>query len=162
MATPSPASDTTKQKAIMDFDNAKQQRKASRTSYTKTVNKLSDILVSDRPDVDDMEILLDQLSEKYKLLRSADEKFLELYQKKGCTQDEYDKEYEAAQEYYEKLSTFKIKCSRIRAKIENTSRSDLNSTTTSQPSPTAMMVSKQNLPEIRWRPKKLADLLDWI
>ncbi|GFS31954.1 hypothetical protein NPIL_541091 [Nephila pilipes] len=93
-----------------EVEIAKQKRKAARATYSKTVNKLQEILAAESPDVDDLEIHLNQLTEKYKYLKISDAIFLNLLQKKpGITHDEYEKEYEIAQEYYEKLSTFKIK-----------------------------------------------------
>ncbi|GFS74367.1 hypothetical protein NPIL_63591 [Nephila pilipes] len=88
-----------------EMEIAKQMRKAARATYSKTVNKLQEILAAESPDVDDLEIHLDQLTEK-----TLDEIFLNLlHTKVGITQAEYEKEYEIAQDYYEKLSTFKIK-----------------------------------------------------
>ncbi|GFU37059.1 dynein beta chain, ciliary [Nephila pilipes] len=95
-----------------EMEIAKQKRKAARKKqkYSKTVNKLQEILAAESPDVDDLEIHLDQLTEKYKDLKTSDEIFLNLLQKKaGITLAEYEKEYEIAQDYNEKLSTFKIK-----------------------------------------------------
>ncbi|GFS50798.1 integrase catalytic domain-containing protein [Nephila pilipes] len=76
-----------------------------------------------RPDVDGLEIHLDQLTEKFKDLKTSDEIFLNLLQKKaGITQTEYEKEYEIAQDYYEKLSTFKIKGDEIVLLEDNNKR----------------------------------------
>lgn len=66
----------------------KQQRKASKTSLTKTSNKLQESIIGENPDTDDIKIQLDQLQEKCKILRTADEKFLELLQKQKCLQGE--------------------------------------------------------------------------
>ncbi|GFT28857.1 hypothetical protein NPIL_13201 [Nephila pilipes] len=93
-----------------EMEIAKQKRKAVRATYSKTVNKLQEILAAENPDVDDLEIHLDQLTGKFKDLKTSDEIFLNLLQKKSVsTQAEYEKEFEIAQDYYEKLTTFKIK-----------------------------------------------------
>ncbi|GFU48317.1 hypothetical protein NPIL_289931 [Nephila pilipes] len=90
-----------------EMEIAKQKRKAARAKNSKTVNKLQEILAAES--LDDLEIHLDQLTEKFKDLKSSDEIFLNLLQTKaGITQAEYEKEYEIAQDYYEKLSTFII------------------------------------------------------
>ncbi|GFS90768.1 integrase catalytic domain-containing protein [Nephila pilipes] len=52
-----------------EMEIAKQKRKAARATYSKTVNKLQEILAAESPDVDDLEIHLDQLTEKFKDLR---------------------------------------------------------------------------------------------
>ncbi|GFU46322.1 hypothetical protein NPIL_207491 [Nephila pilipes] len=52
-----------------EMEIAKQKRKAARAAYSKTVNKLQGILAAESPDVDDLEIHLDQLTEKYKDLK---------------------------------------------------------------------------------------------
>lgn len=66
----------------------KQQRKAAKTSLTKTSNKLQELIIGENPDTDDIKIQLDQLQEKCKILRTTDEKFLELLQKQKCLQGE--------------------------------------------------------------------------
>ena len=93
----------------MEFDGVKQERKAIRTAFTKTVNKLDDLLKSAQPDIEEIEIRLEQLYEKYNTLRDIDKKFFELYQKSGCSQEDFDKEYEAAQDYYDKFAEYKVK-----------------------------------------------------
>ncbi|GFS93364.1 hypothetical protein NPIL_344361 [Nephila pilipes] len=103
-----------------EMEIAKQKRKAARATYSKTINKLQEILAANRPDVDDLEIHLDQLTEKFKDLKISDEIFLNLLEKKaGITQTEYEKEYEISQDYYEKISTFKIKMQLPRHEVED-------------------------------------------
>lgn len=48
---------------IMDLESSKQQRKATRSSFIKIVNKLQKLISADNPDSDKGEILLDQLTE---------------------------------------------------------------------------------------------------
>ncbi|GFT86750.1 hypothetical protein NPIL_605621 [Nephila pilipes] len=131
---------------------AKQKRKAARATYSRTVNKLQEILTSESPDVDDLEIHLGQLTEKYKDLKTSDEIFLNLLQKKaGITQAEYEKEYEIAQDYYEKLSMFKIKVKKAIASAETGNESSASPNPTWHPADGAHAAAKakQNLPEIR-------------
>ncbi|GFT01487.1 hypothetical protein NPIL_637491 [Nephila pilipes] len=52
-----------------EMEIAKQKRKTARATYSKTVNKLQEILAAVSPDVDDLEIHLDQLMEKFKDLK---------------------------------------------------------------------------------------------
>ncbi|GFS91347.1 hypothetical protein NPIL_180441 [Nephila pilipes] len=79
-----------------EMEIAKQKRKAARATYLKTVDKLQEILAAETPDGDDLEIHLDQLTEKYKDLKTSDEIFLNLLQKKaGITHAEYEKEYKS-------------------------------------------------------------------
>ncbi|GFS37118.1 integrase catalytic domain-containing protein, partial [Nephila pilipes] len=128
------------------------KRKAVRATYSKTVNKLQEILATESPDVDDLEIHLDQLTEKFKDLKTSDEIFLNLLQKKaGITQTEYEKEYEIAQDYYEKLSTFKIKVKKAIASAEKENGSSASPNPTWRPADGvhAATKAKQNLPEIR-------------
>ncbi|GFS84887.1 integrase catalytic domain-containing protein [Nephila pilipes] len=135
-----------------EIEIAKQKRKAARATYSKTVNKLQEILAAESPDVDDLEIYLDQLTEKFKDLKTSDEIFLNLLQKKaGITQAEYEKEYEIAQDYYEKLSTFKIKVKKaiVSAEKENGSSASPNPTWRPADGAHAATKAKQNLPEIR-------------
>ncbi|GFT80184.1 hypothetical protein NPIL_33441 [Nephila pilipes] len=135
-----------------EIEIAKQKRKAARATYSKTVNKLQEILAAGSPDVDDLEIHLDQLTEKFKDLKTSDEIFLNLLQKKtGITQAEYEKEYEIAQDYYEKLSTFKIKVKRAIASAEKENGSSASPNPTWRPADGAHAATKakQNLPEIR-------------
>ncbi|GFS82686.1 hypothetical protein NPIL_700941 [Nephila pilipes] len=135
-----------------EIEIAKQKRKAARATYSKTVNKLQEILAAESPDVDDLEIHLDQLTEKFKDLKTSDEIFLNLLQKKtGITQAEYEKEYEIAQDYYEKLSTFKIKVKRAIASAEKDNGSSASPNPTWRPADGAHAATKakQNLPEIR-------------
>ncbi|GFT78534.1 hypothetical protein NPIL_341771 [Nephila pilipes] len=135
-----------------EIEIAKQKRKAARATYSKTVNKLQEILAAESPDVDDLEIHLDQLTEKFKDLKTSDEIFLNLLQKKtGITQAEYEKEYEIAQDYYEKLSTFKIKVKRAIASAEKDNGSSASPNPTWRPADGehAATKAKQNLPEIR-------------
>ncbi|GFU26197.1 integrase catalytic domain-containing protein [Nephila pilipes] len=135
-----------------EIETAKQKRKAARATYSKTVNKLQEILAAESPDVDDLEIHLDQLTEKFKDLKTSDEIFLNLLQKKtGITQAEYVKEYEIAQDYYEKLSTFKIKVKRAIASAEKENGSSASPNPTWRPADGAHAATKakQNLPEIR-------------
>ncbi|GFS69975.1 hypothetical protein NPIL_239531 [Nephila pilipes] len=78
-----------------EMEFTQQKRKAARATYSKTVIKLQEILAVESPDVDDLEIHLDQLTEKYKDFKTSDEIFLNLLQKKaGITHAEYEKEYE--------------------------------------------------------------------
>ncbi|GFS93418.1 hypothetical protein NPIL_443701 [Nephila pilipes] len=135
-----------------EIEIAKQKRKAARATYSKTVNKLQEILAVESPDVDDLEIHLDQLTEKFKDLKTSDEIFLNLLQKKtGITQAEYEKEYEIAQDYYEKLSTFKIKVKKAIASAEKENGSSASPNPTWRPADGAHAATKakQNLPEIR-------------
>ncbi|GFT12478.1 integrase catalytic domain-containing protein [Nephila pilipes] len=135
-----------------EIEIAKQKKKAARATYSKTVNKLQEILVAESPDVDDLEIHLDQLTEKFKDLKTSDEIFLNLLQKKtGITQAEYEKEYEIAQDYYEKLSTFKIKVKKAIASAEKENGSSATPNPTWRPADGAHAATKakQNLPEIR-------------
>ncbi|GFU44037.1 hypothetical protein NPIL_553761 [Nephila pilipes] len=135
-----------------EIEIAKQKRKAARATYSKTVNKLQEILAAESPDVDDLEIHLDQLTEKFKDLKTSDEIFLNLLQKKtGITQAEYEKEYEIAQDYYEKLSTFKIKVKKAIASAEKENGSSASPNPTWRPADGAHVATKakQNLPEIR-------------
>ncbi|GFT45955.1 integrase catalytic domain-containing protein [Nephila pilipes] len=135
-----------------EIEIAKQKRKAARATYSKTVNKLQEILAAESPDVDDLEIHLDQLTEKFKDLKTSDEIFLNLLQKKaGITQAEYEKEYEIAQDYYEKLSTFKIKVKKAIASAEKENGSSASPNLTWRPADGAHAATKakQNLPEIR-------------
>ncbi|GFT42932.1 hypothetical protein NPIL_704811, partial [Nephila pilipes] len=141
-----------KWKMTTEIEIAKQKRKAARATYSKTVNKLQEILAAESPDVDDLEIHLDQLTEKFKDLKTSDEIFLNLLQKKtGITQAEYEKEYEIAQDYYEKLSTFKIKVKRAIASAEKDNGSSASPNPTWRPADGAHAATKakQNLPEIR-------------
>ncbi|GFS56451.1 hypothetical protein NPIL_207071 [Nephila pilipes] len=136
----------------IEIEIAKQKRKAARATYSKTVNKLQEMLAAESPDVDDLEIHLDQLTEKFKDLKTSDEIFLNLLQKKtGITQAEYEKEYEIAQDYYEKLSTFKIKVKRAIASAEKDNGSSASPNPTWRPADGAHAATKakQNLPEIR-------------
>ncbi|GFS44758.1 integrase catalytic domain-containing protein [Nephila pilipes] len=135
-----------------EIEIAKQKRKAARATYSKTVNKFQEILAAESPDVDDLEIHLDQLTEKFKDLKTSDEIFLNLLQKKtGITQAEYEKEYEIAQDYYEKLSTFKIKVKKAIASAEKENGSSASPNPTWRPADGAHAATKakQNLPEIR-------------
>ncbi|GFU22198.1 hypothetical protein NPIL_281401 [Nephila pilipes] len=135
-----------------EIEIAKQKRKAARATYSKTVNKLQEILAAESPDVADLEIHLDQLTEKFKDLKTSDEIFLNLLQKKtGITQAEYEKEYEIAQDYYEKLSTFKIKVKKAIASAEKENGSSASPNLTWRPADGAHAATKakQNLPEIR-------------
>ncbi|GFT85378.1 hypothetical protein NPIL_70481 [Nephila pilipes] len=133
-----------------EMEIAKQKWKAARTTYSKTVNKLQEILAAESPDVDDLEIHLDQLTEKFKDLKTSDEIFLNLLQKKaGITQAEYEKEYEIAQDYYEKLSTFKIKVKKAIASAGNGSSASTNPTWRPADGAHAAAKAKQNLSEIR-------------
>ncbi|GFU44262.1 hypothetical protein NPIL_291671 [Nephila pilipes] len=135
-----------------EIEIAKQKRKAARATYSKTVNKLQEILAAESPDIDDLEIHLDQLTEKFKDLKTSGEIFLNLLQKKtGITQAEYEKEYEIAQDYYEKLSTFKIKVKRAIASAEKDNGSSASPNPTWRPADGAHAATKakQNLPEIR-------------
>ncbi|GFS86124.1 hypothetical protein NPIL_284931 [Nephila pilipes] len=135
-----------------EMEIAKQKRKAARATYSKTVNKLQEILAAESPDVDDLEIHLVQLTEKFKDLKTSDEIFLNLLQKKaGITQAEYEKEYEIAQDYYEKLSTFKIKVKKAIASAEKENGSSASPNPTWRPADGAHAATKakQNLPEIR-------------
>ncbi|GFS95534.1 integrase catalytic domain-containing protein [Nephila pilipes] len=135
-----------------EIEIAKQKRKAARATYSKTVNKLQEILAAESPDVDDLEIHLDQLTEKFKDLKTSDEIFLNLLQKKtGITQVEYEKEYEIAQDYYEKLSTFNIKVKKAIASAEKENGSSASPNPTWRPADGAHAATKakQNLPEIR-------------
>ncbi|GFT89750.1 hypothetical protein NPIL_181281, partial [Nephila pilipes] len=135
-----------------EIEIAKQKRKAARATYSKTVNKLQEILAAESPDVDDLEIHLDQLTEKFKDLKTSDEIFLNLLQKKtGITQAEYEKKYEIAQDYYEKLSTFKIKVKKAIASAEKENGSFASPNPTWRPADGAHAATKakQNLPEIR-------------
>ncbi|GFT08319.1 integrase catalytic domain-containing protein [Nephila pilipes] len=135
-----------------EMEIPKQKRKAARATYSKTVNKLQEILAAESPDVDDLEIQLDQLTEKFKDLKTSDEIFLNLLQKKaGITQAEYEKEYEIAQDYYEKLSTFKIKVKKAIASAEKENGSSASPNPTWRPADGAHAATKakRNLPEIR-------------
>ncbi|GFS87925.1 hypothetical protein NPIL_179471 [Nephila pilipes] len=135
-----------------EMEIAKQKRKAARATYSKTVDKLQEILVAESPDVDDLEIHLDQLTEKYNDLKTSDEIFLNLPQKKaGITHAEYEKEHEIAQDYYKKLSTFKIKVKKAiaSAETENEGSTSPNPTWLSADGTHATAKAKQNLLEMR-------------
>ncbi|GFT44111.1 hypothetical protein NPIL_575371, partial [Nephila pilipes] len=135
-----------------EMEIAKQKRKAARATYSNTVNKLQEIVAAESPDVDDLEIHLDHLTEKYKDLKTSDEILLNLLQKKvGITHAEYKKECEIAQDYYAKLSTFKIKVKKAIASAETGNGSSASSNPTWRPADGAHAASKakQNLPEIR-------------
>ncbi|GFS95555.1 integrase catalytic domain-containing protein [Nephila pilipes] len=147
-----------------EMEIAKLKRKAARSTYSKTVNKLQEILAAESPDVDDLEIHLDQLTEKYKDLKTSDEISLNLLQKEArITHAEYEKEYEIAQDYYEKLSTFKIKINKVIASTETGNESSVSPTPTWRPADDAHTAAKakQNLPEIRL-PQFDGDPRNWL
>lgn len=125
----------------MEFEASKQQRKAIRTAFTKTINKLEEVIKSPKPDVDDIDIYLEQLEEKYKILRTIDDKYLELLQKRGCSEDEFDKEYEASHDYYDKYTTLKVKSKKLKTKLTTASISNDESLI-------QMPTTNQKLPEI--------------
>ncbi|XP_035229073.1 uncharacterized protein LOC118201147 [Stegodyphus dumicola] len=65
-------------------------------------------------------------------------------QKKGCTEEEYEREFSAAQEYYDKLSTLKVKANRKKDKYSQPSIGSTNSGSSSG----IVTTTKQKLPEI--------------
>ncbi|GFT35716.1 integrase catalytic domain-containing protein [Nephila pilipes] len=143
---------------------AKQKKKAARATYSKTVNKLQEIMAAESPDVYDLEIHLDQLTEKYMDLKTSEEIFLSLLQKKaGITQAEYEREYLIAQDYYEKLSTFKIKVKKAIASAETGNKSSESPKPAWRPADDthAAAKAKQNLPEIRL-PQFDGDPRNWM
>ncbi|XP_035220187.1 uncharacterized protein LOC118193242, partial [Stegodyphus dumicola] len=68
----------------------------------------------------------------------------ELLQKKDCVQEEYERELSAAQEYYDKLSTLKIKANRKKDKCSQPSTGSTNSSSSSG----IVTAAKQKLREI--------------
>ncbi|XP_035233685.1 uncharacterized protein LOC118205506 [Stegodyphus dumicola] len=77
---------------------------------------------------------LETLKQKRKAIRS----------KKGCTEEEYEREFSAAQEYYDKLSTLKVKENRKKDKCSQPSTGSPNSSSSSG----IVTAAKQKLPEI--------------
>ncbi|GFT40326.1 uncharacterized protein NPIL_139041 [Nephila pilipes] len=107
-----------------EMEIAKQKRKAARATYSKTFNKLQEILAAESPDVDD---------------------------KAGITHAEYEKEYEIAYDYYEKLFLFDIKVKKAIASAETGNESSASPNPTWRPADGAHAAAKakQNVPEIR-------------
>ncbi|GFU45112.1 hypothetical protein NPIL_663591 [Nephila pilipes] len=102
-----------------EMEIAKTEEESSQSYVFEDSQQLQEILATESPDVDDLKFHFDQLTEKYKDLKASDEIFLNLLQKKaGITHAEYEKEYKIAQDYYEKLSTFKIKVKKAIASAE--------------------------------------------
>lgn len=139
----------------MELEASKQQRRAVRAAFTKIVNKLEEVLKSKNPDVDDMDIFLEQLEEKRKQLRICDDAILKMVQEKGCTQKDYDTEYNAAEEYHDKFIALKMKTKKLISK-NNSTRSTVDVTEAS-----TSATPKYRLPEIELR-KFNGDPREWL
>ncbi|GFT47974.1 hypothetical protein NPIL_10751 [Nephila pilipes] len=144
-----------------EMEIAKQKRKAARATYSKTVNKLQEILAVESSDGDYLQIHLDQLSEKYKDLKTSDEIFLNTHA--GIIHAEYEKECEIAQDYYDKLYTFKIKVKKAIASAVSGNESSASPNTTWRPADGAHATAKakQNLSKIRL-PQFNGDPRNWL
>ncbi|GFY46646.1 DUF1758 domain-containing protein [Trichonephila inaurata madagascariensis] len=93
----------------------KQKRATLRRRFTRSANSLDVLLTAAQAKAADIEVIYEQLFERFKNLKDSDIRILDLLQKDKCTQEDYDKEYNACELYEDKFITYKIKVKNILA-----------------------------------------------
>ncbi|GFY40003.1 integrase catalytic domain-containing protein [Trichonephila inaurata madagascariensis] len=93
----------------------KQKRATLRSAFTRSTNSLDVLLTAAQAKAADIEVIYEQLFERFKNLKDCDIRILDLLQKEKCTQEDYDKEYNACELYEDKFITYKIKVKNILA-----------------------------------------------
>ncbi|GFX49235.1 DUF1758 domain-containing protein [Trichonephila clavipes] len=94
----------------------KQKRTTLRSTFTRSANSLDALLTAAQVNSADIEVIYEQLFERYKNLKGCDIRILDLLQKDKCTQEDYDKEYNACKLCEDKFITYKIKVKNILAR----------------------------------------------
>lgn len=94
------------------MDLLKLKRTPLRSAFTKSYNALSEAITEASPDVVLIEQLLETLIDKNTRLSSVDEDILNSMLTSGVTEKDYVKEFDACEEYKEKLIILKqkVKC----------------------------------------------------
>ncbi|GFX15530.1 uncharacterized protein TNCV_3304591 [Trichonephila clavipes] len=85
------------------MDALKLRRTPLRTSFTKAVNHLQEIIENDPVDKNAVEMAFEMLDAKSVKLKKIDEDILELMIETNCTQEAYNIEFEAIEGYTEKM-----------------------------------------------------------
>ncbi|GFW44281.1 DUF1758 domain-containing protein [Trichonephila clavipes] len=94
----------------------KQKRATLRSTFTRSANSLDALLTAAQATSADIEVIYEQLFERFKNLKDCDIRILDLLQKDKCTQEDYDKEYNVCELYEDKFITYKIKAKNILAR----------------------------------------------
>ncbi|GFX09228.1 DUF1758 domain-containing protein [Trichonephila clavipes] len=83
--------------------------------YPRSANSLDALLTAAQAKAADIEVIYEQLFERFKNLRDCDIRILDLLPKDKCTQEDYDKGYNACELHDDKFITYKIKVKNILA-----------------------------------------------
>ncbi|GFW34736.1 uncharacterized protein TNCV_953641 [Trichonephila clavipes] len=94
----------------------KQKRTTLRITFTRSANSLDALLTAAQENSPDIELIYEQLFERFKNLKDCDIRILYLLQKDKGTQEDYDKEYNACELHEDKFITYKIKVKNILAR----------------------------------------------
>ncbi|GFW54679.1 DUF1758 domain-containing protein [Trichonephila clavipes] len=94
----------------------KQKRTTLRSTFTRSANSLDALLTAAQANSADIEVIYEQLFERFKKLKICDIRVLDLLQKDKCTQEDYDKEYNTCELYEDKFITHEIKVKNILAR----------------------------------------------
>ncbi|GFS68087.1 integrase catalytic domain-containing protein [Trichonephila clavipes] len=95
---------------------ALKQKRTLRSTFTRSANSLDTMLMAAQANSADIEVIYKQLFERFKNLKNWDIRILDLLQKDKCTQEDYDKEYNACELYEDKFITYKTKIKNILAR----------------------------------------------
>ncbi|GFY54998.1 integrase catalytic domain-containing protein [Trichonephila inaurata madagascariensis] len=96
------------------MNDLKQKRVTVRGAFTKSANNLEALLSSELSDIkfDEIEVILEQLSEKFKQLKECDDQVLDLLQQEKCSQDIYEKEYLSYEKFEDRFIALKTRVNR--------------------------------------------------
>ncbi|PRD22532.1 UNVERIFIED_CONTAM: hypothetical protein NCL1_48871 [Trichonephila clavipes] len=106
-------------------------RTTLRSAFTRSANSLGTLLTAAQAKAADIEVIYEQLFERFKNLKDCDIRILNLLQKDKCTQEDYDKEYKACELYKNKFILYEFKVKNIlagKAQGVDVQRSQIQST----------------------------------
>lgn len=95
------------------MNTLKQKRSTVRGAFTRSANNIDTLLASSELKADELEVALEQLSEKYKQLKKCDDQVFELLQKEVCSQETYDTEYASCEKFDDRFIGIKTKVKKV-------------------------------------------------
>ncbi|GFV20597.1 integrase catalytic domain-containing protein [Trichonephila clavipes] len=135
------------------MDALKLRRTPLRTTFTKAVNHLQEIIENDPVDKNAVETAFEMLDAKSVKLKKIDEDILELMIETNCTQEAYNIEFEVIEGYTEKMIAWQVRVKNI-MKTDALGQKDNHSLVTS-------LSSSLRLPKMQFQ-QFSGELTDWL
>ncbi|GFW15392.1 uncharacterized protein TNCV_3740961 [Trichonephila clavipes] len=102
-------------RTLSDMEALNQRHVTLRTAFTWSANCLDALLTAAQTKAADIEVIYEQMFERFKNLKDYDIRNLNLLQKDKYTQEDNDKEYNVCELYEDKIITYEIKVKNILA-----------------------------------------------